>query len=502
MPPPAFPSLYQINTRVWLNELGRQQGRPATLDDVPDSFLDGLVRTGFDWLWPLGVWQTGDAGRAVSRSHPGWRREYLDLLPDLTENDITGSPFGIQSYTVNRDFGGDAALARFRRRLQDRGVRLLLDFVPNHTALDHPWVRDHPEYYIAGTADDLQREPHNWCRVETRLGPRVLGYGRDPYFPGWPDTAQLNYRSAAFRQAMTAELLRIADRCDAVRCDMAMLVLPDVIHRTWGDKSQPSDGTAAVDRSFWPEAVAAVRGRHPGFVFMAEVYWDLEWTLQQEGFDYTYDKRLYDRLHARDAEGVRGHLWADPDFQKKSVRFLENHDEPRAAGAFPPHVHRAAAVIAFLVPGLHFFHEGQFEGRRQRVSVHLGRRPAEPIDPAVKEFYSQLVPIVNSQVVKQGRWRLLDCRRAWDDNPTWKQFLSFLWEGPGGERMLTVVNFSHTQGQCYVQLPLPDLGSSNFLLRDRLSPAQYERPGGELTGRGLYVDMPEWHYHVFEMIAK
>ena len=112
---------------------------------------------------------------------------------------------------------------------------------------------------------------------------------------------------------------------------MAMLLLPDVIQRTWGDRSRPADGTAPIDVSFWPEAIRAVRGEHPGFLFMAEVYWDLEWDLQQQGFDYTYDKRLYDRLHGRDAAGVRGHLCADAEFQHRSVRFLENHDEPRAA---------------------------------------------------------------------------------------------------------------------------------------------------------------------------
>ena len=171
---------------------------------------------------------------------------------------------------------------------------------------------------------------------------------------------------------MIGELGRVADCCDGVRCDMAMLLLPDVIRRTWGDKSLPSDGRPPVDNPFWPEAIAQVHRRHPDLLFMAEVYWDLEWTLQQQGFDYTYDKRLYDRLRSRDVEGVRGHLHADMVFQRRCVRFLENHDEPRAASAFPSDVHRAAAILAFLTPGLRFFHDGQFEGRRDQ-----GRDPAQ-----------------------------------------------------------------------------------------------------------------------------
>src|SRR5262249_21003887 len=163
-------------------------------------------------------------------------------------------------------------------------------------------------------------------------------------------------------------------RCDGVRCDMAMLLLPDVIARTWGDRSRPADGPAPVDEPWWPGAIAAVRKRTADFLFMAGVYWDGEGDLQQQGFDATYDKRPYDGLQAGEAAAVGGHRHADPEFMRRSVRFLENHDEPRAAAAFPPDVHRAAATIAFLVPGLRFIHDGQCEGRTHRISMHLGRR--------------------------------------------------------------------------------------------------------------------------------
>src|SRR5262249_36112199 len=155
----------------------------------------------------------------------------------------------------------------------------------------------------------------------------------------------------------------IAELCDGIRCDMAMLVLPDVFARTWGELARPADGSAPVDSSFWSDTIPQVKRAHPRFVFMAEVYWDLEWQVQQQGLDHTYDERPYDRLREKAAEPVRKHLWADPEYQRKSVRFLENHDEPRAAAVFPEAVHRAAAAVAFLVPGLRFLHEGQFEGR-------------------------------------------------------------------------------------------------------------------------------------------
>ena len=266
--------------------------RPATLDDIPEAELERVANMGFDWVWFLSVWQTGSAGRRIARENREWRKEFEETLPDLSEDDIAGSGFAITRYTVNPEFGGDAALARLRARLRKRGLQLMLDFVPNHTALDHPWVEDHPDYYIAGNESDLEREPRNYIRVWRLQGDLILAHGRDPYFPGWPDTLQLDYSNPATQVAMIGELLKIAQLCDGVRCDMTMLVLPDVFERSWGRRAP----------LFWPTATARVHASVPDFLFMAEVYWDLEWTMMQQGFDYVYDKRLYDRL--RDGRGA------------------------------------------------------------------------------------------------------------------------------------------------------------------------------------------------------
>jgi glycosidase len=490
-----YPSLYQINTRVYLNELAPALGRPATLADWPREHLDWLQDQGFDWLWPLGIWQTGPAGRQVSRSRPDWLAGYRKVLPDFREEDICGSPYAVQSYHVHTDFGGDEALARFRERLQRRGIKLLLDFVPNHVALDHPWARERPEFFIAGSEADLAREPGNYCRLDTGA---ILAHGRDPYFPGWPDTLQLNYRHPGLRAAMIGELQQVASRCDGVRADMAMLLLPEVFLRTWGNTSLPADGSAPVDVSFWPEALARVRTHYPSFVFLAEVYWDLEWRLQQQGFDYTYDKRLYDRLKAQAAGPVRDHLSADLSFQDHLARFLENHDEERAAAVFPPDVQRAAAVVTYLTPGLRFFHDGQFEGRRRHTSIHLGRRAAEPAAPELQAFYGRLLECLKRRELRQGRWQLRSASPAWDGNGTWQNFLAFTWEG-GPDTLLACVNYGPTQGQCYVPLPLHAWRGRKVYLTDLLGPARYERDGDQLNQRGLYLDLPAWGGHLFTM---
>ena len=484
-----YPSLYQINTRVWLTELSRTLGRAATLDDVPDAELDRLAERGFDWVWFLSVWQTGPAGQRVSRANAEWRREFQETLPDLREEDIAGSGFAITAYAVPHALGGDAALARLRQRLAKRGLKLMLDLVPNHMALDHPWVEDHPDYFVPGTEDLLAREPQNYIRVKRKKGDLILAYGRDPYFSGWPDTLQLDYSNPATQEAMIRELEKIASQCDGVRCDMAMLALPEVFERTWGRKSAP----------FWPMATRQVRERAPGFCFMAEVYWDLEWTLQQQGFDYTYDKRLYDRLCEFHARPVREHLYAGLDYQNKMARFLENHDEPRAAATFSPKVHEAAAVITFLSPGLRFFHQGQFEGRKKRISPHLVRGPDEPIEQRLTQFYDRLLAVLRNPVVRDGQWQLLECVPAWDGNWSSDAFITCAWQNSDGERLLVAVNYALHQSQCYVRLPFSDLGGRHWRLQDLLGDARYDRNGHDLQSRGLYLDVSPWQYHVFEM---
>ena len=478
-----------MNTRVWLTQLSRKLGRPATLDDIPDCELDRLADLGFDFVWFLSVWQTGLASQKISRSLPELRGEFERTLPDLHEQDIEGSGFAITGYTAHQHLGGDGARGRLRKRLRQRGLRLMLDFVPNHTGLDHPWVEEHPEYYISGTEEDLARAPHNYGWARRKQGDLILAYGRDPYFPGWTDTFQLNYGNPSTQRAMAGELLKIAGQCDGVRCDMAMLLLPDVFKRTWNIPSEP----------FWPKAIEQVRKKHPNFCFMAEVYWDLEWTLQQQGFDYTYDKRLYDRLRDGKARAVREHFFADLDYQNHSARFLENHDEPRAAATFPDDVHKAAAVITYLCPGLRFFHQGQFEGRLKRISPHLVRAPPEPVNEELMEFYDRLLAVLRQPAVREGQWKLLECLPAWQENWTWDCFIVFGWEGNDGQRLIATVNYSPNQSQCYVRLPFSNLAGSGWLLTDLIGHAAYERNGDDLQSSGLYLDEPAWSASVFSL---
>jgi hypothetical protein len=272
---------------------------------------------------------------------------------------------------------------------------------------------------------------------------------------------------------------------------MAMLVLPEVFERTWGIPA----------KSFWPKATRRVREKAPDFCFTAEVYWDLEWTMQQLGFDYVYDKRLYDRLRESHAPPVREHFQAGLDYQNKLVRFLENHDEPRAAATFPSGQHEAAAVITFFSPGLRFFHQGQFDGRIKRISPHLGRAPDEAVNQGLKQFYTRLLEVLRRPAIRQGQWQLLDCVPAWDGNGSSDAFIAYAWQDSDGARLLITVNYGDHCSQCYVRLPFSDLTSRKWRLRDLLGDSHYERDGSDIQSRGLYLDVAPWQYHVFEMCS-
>ncbi len=489
---PRYPSLFQINTRVWLERLSREAGRRVTLADIDDATIASFSERGFAWIWLLSAWKIGAAGRAVSRSHPEWRAEFQAALPDLTEDDICGSGFAITAYTVSDALGGETGLAQFRERLARRGIKLMLDFVPNHTAPDHPWVKTNPEYYVQGSEDAFADRPENYLQVETDRGAKILAHGRDPNFPGWPDTLQLNYANAELHQRRIDELVAIAGKCDGVRCDMAMLLLPDIFQRTWGLTPEP----------FWPQAIPAVHAIHPDFMFMAEVYWDLEWTLQQQGFDYCYDKRLYDRLRESHAASIRGHLAAGLDYQDKLARFLENHDEPRAAATFPWLQHQAAAIITFLSPGLRFFYQGQLEGARVRVPTHLCRGPVEPSDPQIASFYAKLLRLIKETAAfRDGVWSQIQPHSAGPGNWTSECFVAYAWAGVDGSRYVIVVNNAANQAQCRLPLPFPDLQGKQICLTDLMGTEIYDRNGDEAIGPGLFIDHAPWHFNVFAVQA-
>ena len=484
---PAQPVIYEVNTVVWLRELGRRYGRPLTLGDVPGEAWDEVALPGVDAVWLMGVWERSPAGLRVARANEELQRSWREALPDVRPEDVVGSPYCVRRYVADAALGGPVGLASAREALARRGARLLLDYVPNHVAPDHPWVRDHPERFIRGEPADLGRTPPAF--IEAAGG--VLALGRDPYFAPWPDVVQLDAFSPQLRRATAEVLTDIGGQCDGVRCDMAMLLMNDVFARTWGERAGP---VPAAD--FWPEVLDRVRPRRPDMRFVAEAYWDMEWALQQQGFDHCYDKRLYDRLLHETAGDVRGHLLADAAYQRRLLRFLENHDEPRAAATMAREKERAAAVMIATLPGATLWHEGQLEGRRTRLPVFLARRPDEPADAELRDFHLRLLRAVHASGMRRGEWRLLECT-GWPDNPSHRNLVAWCWHG--AERHVVVVNLSDQPAQARVWLPWDDLSDRRCLLSDLLAGARYERDGTELARDGLFVALDGWSWHLLSV---
>ncbi|WP_328975168.1 alpha-amylase family glycosyl hydrolase [Streptomyces canus] len=477
--------ILEINTLVWLSELSGRYGRHVTLGDVPGEVWDSVALPGVDTVWLMGVWERSPAGLEIALRDEGLRASFREALPDVTDADIAGSPYCVRDYVVDASLGGPDGLAAARTQLAARGLRLILDYVPNHVAPDHPWLTSGPDRLVRGTADDLARAPAEFIEA----GGEVYARGRDPYFPPWPDVVQLNAFSDALREATVDTLVSIGDQADGVRCDMAMLLMNDIFGKTWGDRA----GTAPAE-DFWPYVIPRVRARHPDLLFVAEAYWDLEGALQQQGFDHCYDKRLYDRLLHESADSVRAHLGADLAHQRGLVRFLENHDEPRAAAALPGDRGRAAAVAVATLPGATLWHEGQFEGRRVRPPVFLRRRPQEPVDEPLRDFYGRLLPA--AAAVRRGDWRPLT-PTGWPDNDTHRDLLAWTWTHADA-RHLVVVNDSDRPAQARLPLPWDDLRGRACRATDLLTGEVYDRDGGELADCGLFVSLEGWGCHVLK----
>jgi hypothetical protein len=482
---PVDPVIYEISTWVWLQEMSQKYERLVTLAKVPGEEWDSIADLAVDAVWFMGVWERSPAGIAIANQNQGLLADFHKALPDFRLEDNVGSPYCVRQYVVDEHLGGPEGLAAARKELADRGIRLILDFVPNHVAPDHPWVIHHPEYFVQGSADDARNDPASFVEV----GGKVFACGRDPYFPAWPDVLQLNAFQPELRTEVIETLLDIAGQCDGVRCDMAMLFINSIFERTWVGRAGQRPAT-----EYWVDVIAAIKKAHPNFLFMAEAYWDLEWELQQQGFDYCYDKRLYDRLEHEGAESVRLHLCADPGYQGKLVRFLENHDEPRALSVFSLPKERAAAVIMATITGAKLYYEGQFEGRKVRLPVFLSRRPVEPADPDLQTFYRTLLKAASLEGLRNGYWHLCD-RTGWPDNTSCRNLVTWCWRNEG-ERHLIVVNYSDSGAQGLVLLPWDELKGRTWRMTDLFTGQMFERSGDEMCHPGLYVDLPPWGYHI------
>lgn len=462
-----------------------------TLADVPDGEWDRLAALGFDLVYLLGVWQRSVAGRRHFRTDAASFRHFDRAAPGWKVESIVGSPFSIVDYSPDARIGDWDALDAVRAKLHARGMRLVLDFVPNNLGPDHPWLESHPEYFVQGSEADFKRDPSAFILVE-RAGkpPLFIARGRDPYFAPWTDTAQVNYFEPAAREAMRAVLRSVAGHCDGLRCDMAMLVLNDVFARTWGALL---GGRPSPPDEFWPGVIAELPA---DFLWMAEVYWDMEGRLQSLGFDFTYDKRLYDLLRGANAHDLRAHLAADAAYQARLARFLENHDEHRAMEAYGRSRVPGLAMLVATLPGLRFFHQGQLEGRSVHLPMPLNAARHEAPDAQLRAHYERVLRAADDELFHGGEWRLVPVAPGGDASH--ENLLAWRWR-LGDDYALCVLNLGNgpAQARLFIADDLPSGSSHAF--EDVLDGQRYVREHADIERDGLYVRLDAHCAHLLRL---
>ncbi|EME27564.1 hypothetical protein Gasu2_39900 [Galdieria sulphuraria] len=415
--------LYEISSRAWLYELKEKYGtRINSLADVPLSEFYELKAGGVDMVWMQGIWKIGNYGVQLDRKDPKSRENFLEKLPDCTDADIIGSPYAVVEYSVNDELGGDRGLKALREKLKAADLKLMLDFVPNHMAVDCVWSNDlsKREFFILAPLEERANPSPDLYLPDGRA------YGRDPYSGAWKDSAQLNYWNQSLRQAMMDNLMKVASMCDGIRVDMAMLILNDVIEKTWGDILRRNH-YSRPEKEFWQEAIQKLRSTYPNTILMAEVYWNLDQQLQDLGFDATYDKTLYDIIYSNNLDSIRSYLSSKSEqFLAHSAHFVENHDEPRAAKYFGSRaIANSAASISFTLPGIRFQFHGEWQGKKNQLDIHLRRAAWEPEDPETLAFYYKLNQILSHDIFHQGNWSFINIEK--EQQPEAWRLMAWKW---------------------------------------------------------------------------
>lgn len=470
------PTIYEINTPVFLREISGRVGHGVTLADVPDNEWDAVARPGIDTIWFMGVWKRSPIARDMAKGE-AWLKK---ALPDATEEDLIGSAYSIQEYSVDESLGGNEGLAAARDKLQGRGIGIILDYVPNHVGIDHHWVNDHADYFLLGTERELEKHPEAFVRTPGG----IFAKGKDPNFEPWSDVLQLNAFSPGLRLEVIATLQTIATMCDGVRCDMAMLMMNTIFTSTWGGRA----GNAPVDE-YWPHIIRAVRQQRAEFLFLAEVYWDKQQDMLDQGFDLCYDKDLYDLLHQAHVHAIKKHLQKPVSYQQQLLRFIENHDEERAAHVFALDKHVAAAVIMATLPGAHLYYDGEREGRTIKLPVHLSRRVDEPVNESIALFYDKLWSFVAAKNLSSCQWRLLNATsKLWHRES--HHVVAWLWTN-GASRFIVAVNYSHEKARVNMDVDLKKAKTATDIVKGEMNVAQYVN-GSRLT-------LEPWQHVVIEL---
>ncbi|HKI77496.1 MAG TPA: alpha-amylase family glycosyl hydrolase [Ignavibacteriaceae bacterium] len=483
------PKLYEINSRIWIKRFGEN----LKISEIPDNYFKELADKGINIIWMMGIWKTTPQTIDKCCFTPDLASSYNNAVNNWNKEDIIGSPYSIDTYEINSMFGDLDDIKKLRDQLNKFGLKLFFDFVVNHFSSATRLIKSNPEIFLGGDEESLRNDPLTFFRPDQKIN-NIFAHGKDPFFPAWTDTIQLNYFNQCTRDFMTNILLDIAEICDGVRCDMAMLPLNNVFSNNWVGVLKKFN-IQKPKAEFWSEAIKTIKKRSPEFIFLAEAYWDLEWDLQKIGFDFTYDKRFTDRLAANDIEGVKLHLDADMDYQLKSARFLENHDEQRAVIKFGERRSLTSAILMSTIPGMKLYFDGQFEGKKIKLPVQMGKEPVEKASIKIQKFYDKILNITNNKVFREGQFNKLYPISTGGNNYSFEDIFAYEWM-LDNEKWIIVINYSNVTSQCRLKFDL-NTDKDKITLIDHLSNDTYIRSVEEIKKIGLFVELKNLRAHIF-----
>lgn len=370
-------------------------------------------------------------------------------IGEVNRKGALGSPYAVRDYlSVNPEFGTVEDLRHFVATAHDLGLKVILDWVANHTAWDNVLVESHPEWYARDWKGSFRPTP--WW--------------------DWDDIIDLDYDQPGLRDYMAEALEWWVRECDVdgYRCDVAGFV--------------PLD--------FWEDVRARLEAIKPVFL-LAE--WETR-DMHTAAFDASYAWSWNDALHRiaagkADLDALRVYYaWNERSWPHDAMRmtFVSNHDHNHADGteyerfgdALP-----AATVLSVVGDGIPLIYTGQELGNRRRLEF-FDKDVVAGDDPHQAELYRALFALKKAEpALWNGRWGARMVRVPNDDE---KRVLSFVRASPdGSSRVLAVFNLSDAATSVSLG-DGPQLGE----WADAFS-------GETLTvSAGARVELPAWGYRV------
>ena len=474
------PLVFEISTRPWLYELSKLYGKNITkLREIPLEEFDELANNGVDIVWMMGVWSLGKYGLEYDKT-----QNFSVYLDDVTDEDIIGSPFAITKYECNPEIGTDEDLLWLKRELNIRGMKLMLDFVPNHSAADHGQAKTDPDMYIREPGDIHDRDRYN---------EDGFAYGKALDLEPWKDVIQYNYWVEKTVEVMKDNLKKVLTLADAVRCDRAYLILNDVFAKTWEHEITIFNYTKP-EKEFWSYAITETKKINSNAIFLGEAYNEEYYQqLIDLGFDYVYNKALLDKLKI-DAKGVKDYLKTkNSSFMKKACHFVENHDEQRIVSVAGGDHQKAKAMgtIAATVGGMIFMNNGQWGGKIEFLNVHLRRAKYEGDIDYMVNHYNKLNKVLLEPAFRGNNFYYVDniTGEKKDD------FIAYIRE-EGSNHFLVVVNYSNDKGCANV--PIYNIkGFKYTLIFDALNNIEYVKNHNDVK-EGMRICLDAWESHIYQ----